>query len=681
MESGTGLKESAKRIVKSRWSLGSIILLLIAIAYLVYVLVKVSSYIDKVRLALTPPRLPAMEWTEAENLNPTGWPEKNADWFHFASQGTATLPIPYDWFIALEAPKAHPRWAILGKKAPLFVDDYIYRHGFIKVNKSANNPDGLPIGFAKTPSIYFKGINRHSDAIGFTCAACHTGQFTYKDKRYIVDGGPAVTDLGQFSKSLGAALGQTALSSKFGFLDGRFDRFAARVLGDHNNAISRSRLKEELAATIDSLKGGPDIVEVTEGFTRNDALNRIGNQVFSHDFDRTGNYSAVNAPVTYPHLWTTSWFDWVQYDGSIMQPLIRNSGEALGVKAYLNTTAPSDQRFASSVNINNLVEIEDWLGGTHPIDNGNQFNGLRAPKWPASLPKIDQRLSEKGEQLYDKHCSGCHLPATNTAKFWSAKYWQPIEYYSSDKQYQKTDKPYLKLKIIELDDIGTDPSQANVLTKRTVDATGLNVNTQVCTVVEFEKEGELITALKYVDLNDSSTGNFGLTLGAIVERTNQQWFKQNYTSSTQQNAMKGGRPNCLQVGQGYKARPLNGVWATAPFLHNGSVATIYDLLSPAGQRPTFVELGNPEFDAKKLGLVQSAQVMTLNQVTADEKAPHAKDDYSSQGYFILDTRQMGNLNTGHSFEGEHRGYAKNGVVGPLLSEDEKMALIEYLKSI
>ena len=33
----------------------------------------------------------------------------------------------------------------------------------------------------------------------------------------------------------------------------------------------------------------------------------------------------------------------------------------------------------------------------------------------------------------------------------------------------------------------------------------------------------------------------------------------------------------------YKARPLNGIWATAPFLHNGSVLTLYDLLLPADE--------------------------------------------------------------------------------------------------
>ncbi len=681
MNSNNQFVYRAKKIAKSRWSIGTIILLLIGIVYVLYVLSQVAAYIDKVKIALTPPDLPDIEWSRSVDLNPMGWDGENSDWFRFASQGTATLPIPYEWFIALEAPKSRPEWALLGKQSPLFVESDIYKHGFIKTEARAYNPDGLPIGFSKTPSVYFDGIGRRANAIGLTCAACHTGQFVYDDTRYIVDGGPAVTDLGLFGKSLGAALGQTQLSSKFKLLDARFNRFAARVLGDNDNLLSRSRLRKELSETIDSLQGSADVIEVTEGFTRNDALNRIGNQVFNKDLDRHSNYAAISAPVTYPHIWTTSWFDWVQYDGSIMQPLIRNAGEALGVKATLDMSAPDSQRFASSINTNNLVKIEKWLSGTHPQNQGQEFNGLRAPKWPDTLPSIDRKLAQKGQVLYGQHCAGCHLPATNSTAFWSDKYWKPIRYYTRQNELRETEQAYLNLKIIDLDDIGTDPSQAKVLSTRRVDVTGLNLETDVCALVEFEQNGNVVEALKYVPVQDSASGNFGLSLGAVVERTNQHWFKQNYTPQAKQKRMQGGRPNCLQTGQGYKARPLNGVWATAPFLHNGSVATIYDLLTPAAQRPVFIELGNPAFDPTKLGLKQSKKIGEYNTSLDNKGSPAATEDYSSKGFFILDTRQMGNHNTGHSFEGDHRGYARNGVVGPALSEPDKAALIEYLKSI
>src|SRR5690625_3270750 len=60
----------------------------------------------------------------------------------------------------------------------------------------------------------------------------------------------------------------------------------------------------------------------------------------------------------------------------------------------------------------------------------------------------------------------------------------------------------------------------------------------------------------------------------------------------------------------YKARPLNGIWATAPYLHNGSVPTLYDLLLPAKRpddpedgeyRPDEFMVGSREFDPIKVG--------------------------------------------------------------------------------
>ena len=52
----------------------------------------------------------------------------------------------------------------------------------------------------------------------------------------------------------------------------------------------------------------------------------------------------------------------------------------------------------------------------------------------------------------------------------------------------------------------------------------------------------------------------------------------------------------------YKARPLNGIWATAPYLHNGSVPTLYDLLNPPNQRPSTFTSGDSNSILRKLGL-------------------------------------------------------------------------------
>ena len=66
-------------------------------------------------------------------------------------------------------------------------------------------------------------------------------------------------------------------------------------------------------------------------------------------------------------------------------------------------------------------------------------------------------------------------------------------------------------------------------------------------------------------------------------------------------------PNGL-VDYARKGRALNGIWATAPYLHNGSVPTLYDLLLPAADRPKKFRVGSRELDVKKVGLKQGESV-------------------------------------------------------------------------
>jgi hypothetical protein len=103
---------------------------------------------------------------------------------------------------------------------------------------------------------------------------------------------------------------------------------------------------------------------------------------------------------------------------------------------------------------------------------------------------------------------------------------------------------------------------------------------------------------------------------------------------------------------GYANLPLDGVWLRAPYLHNGSVPTLWDLLLPAAQRPKQFYRGNDAYDWKKMGF-------------ESESATASDGTY----YFHYDTTEPGNSNSGH----EGHGY------GTDLFDDDKKALIEYLK--
>ena len=103
---------------------------------------------------------------------------------------------------------------------------------------------------------------------------------------------------------------------------------------------------------------------------------------------------------------------------------------------------------------------------------------------------------------------------------------------------------------------------------------------------------------------------------------------------------------------GYANSPLDGVWLRAPFLHNGSVPTLRDLLEPSAQRPKAFYRGYDVYDQKKVGFVSDVE---------KEKG---------REYFRYNTEEPGNSNKGH--EGKRYGTE--------LSSAEKDALVEYLKT-
>lgn len=651
---------------------------------------------------LTPPALRSVDVEPDPKALNQNWPKEVSQRFHSISQGTRTLPLPLSWFRALEQPKRN-LLALPFSESDLFIEnDYLLRFGFIKGEESAYNPFGLPVGFAVTPSQKLPGVSGQHDAVGLTCAACHTGQITYGDQLYLIDGGPAVTDLGLLTEALGAALGQTALAARIPFFDGRFERFAERVLGDSHSDGRRLKLQAELESLLGHLASVPSGFDVVEGFSRLDALNRIGNQVFAIDNKRHDNYAAINAPVNFPHIWTVSWFDWVQYDGSIMGPLIRNAGEALGVSAFLNTTAPlKEHRFASSIDYNNLRWIEDALSGPPPYPE-KTFKGLLAPSWPDGFPEIDERLADRGRTLYDKHCSSCHRPPLDSEEIW--QHFYTIAYEQKGEQRQSPDR-VLRVKAIPLSQVGTDPAQANVLLTRTVNTagdvvgtgngpvSGMGLNTRICVEIPTQDERPKVgypetespvgydvdeaRPLIELTIDDSTTQSFAYGLGALVQMANDSWFLQNNVPKDRRAEYERERPNCLRAGAGYKARPLNGVWATAPFLHNGSVPTLHALLSPPEDRPDLVQLGGTAFDPVRVGIAQDEAII--------EKARSRRGERYVDGYFILNTQIAGNLNIGHEFsdrwqDGVHYMNQPKGVIGPLLSEEERLALIEFLKT-
>jgi hypothetical protein len=112
------------------------------------------------------------------------------------------------------------------------------------------------------------------------------------------------------------------------------------------------------------------------------------------------------------------------------------------------------------------------------------------------------------------------------------------------------------------------------------------------------------------------------------------------------------------------------VWATAPYLHNGSVPSLYWLLKPASERPRQFCMGARDFDPQHVGFRVNA-----GEPASCETGETLFSMTDSGGKEI-----NGNSVFGHSLEGTP-GPGKNGVIGRMLSEDERFDLIEYLKTL
>jgi hypothetical protein len=550
--------------------------------------------------------VPAVERPQEVVWMQQNWtPEQRTRYYHTA-QGSDLMP--YEWFLALEQP------SISLSGAPAFREDsYLQGFGFIPDGRSEVNPDHLPVGFARDDHFNDPYTNQNQVVLGLTCAACHTGELFYGGKALRVDAGPAMIDLQKFTEALGLAITWTYYDPL------RFHRFADKVLGPNHPQADQARLREALKYYLDTsfaeFKSTRHMFPTSEGYGRTDALARIGNFVFGTELNNEKNLVQGTGPVNYPPVWDASWLDWVQYNGSIQQPMGRNVGEALGVRSRINLLGYPGAQFENTIRVDNLHEIEMLLGGAKPGD------GVWSPKWPEEiLGKIDRDKAAKGAQLYVEMCASCHRHPMSSDEGRKPEYW--TDYRDSG------GNQFFKVKMVALDFIGTDPNQAQNFYDRKADSGPVGMGT--------------------VSAGDGLT----YITQKLIENA---YAKLNHTPA-QQDEWNGHRKNVLRAPLAYKARPLNGIWATPPYLHNGSVRNLFELLSPAGERAPLFYLGSKQFDPVKVGL------------NTDELDGASK----------LDVTKTGNSKAGHEFNEGPKG---KGIIGRKLTPEERMQIIEYLKTL
>jgi hypothetical protein len=250
--------------------------------------------------------------------------------------------------------------------------------------------------------------------------------------------------------------------------------------------------------------------------------------------------------------------------------------------------------------------LEKWL------------ENLWSPQWPKDyLEAIDPVKAGKGQVYYEEHCQRCHASIDRTsAKRRVKAIMIPV------KDGGRGTIPVTK-------GVGTDPGQATVGATRT-GTTGILEGKRE-SVITGDKFGSTAKAVHL--LTNAVVGSIISDPIEIVESLIIDHLKVRKAQSFDPIS--------------YKGRPLNGIWATAPYLHNGSVPNLWELLKAPDDRVKAFHVGSRQFDPKNVGF----------------------ETQEFQGSYRFDTSLDGNSNGGHDY-----GTSE-------LSDEQKWELIEYLKTL
>ena len=440
-----------------------------------------------------------------------------------------------------------------------------------------------PLGFVISNTSSGKEVWR-GKWLGVTCAACHTGQVEYQTKTLRIDGAPTMADLNQFLWDLQAAFRATYAD---GLKNGdKFKRYAKNFPGEWDKALLE-RLGH--AVTDQDLWHVRNDPPTPPGFARFDAVGVIFNQLIYLSGNQPVGDFKNDAPVSFPFLWDTSHHNQTQWNGVAPDiPIVRNITQGIGAFARYDPHAGAFQE-----------------PSTIPLDNQRRLqrlvHKLRSPAWPENiLGAIDRQKAKQGRVVFEKKCASCHASQNRE---------EPLQ--------------YLQVTMNPVHEVKTDGNMvANADHRELRRPDGTHVLVAVAAG----------PAVKDIVFSWSHVGEIVPFVGEAISA----FFR--WDSDFGRDTTKRDR---------YKARPLDGIWATAPYLHNGSVPNLYQLLLPSKRKSFYV--GSRQFDPVHVGFI---------------------DDDKSGTW--LDAGISGNLNTGHD------GSTYNG---ELDLETEVWPLIEYMKTL
>ncbi len=588
-----------------------------------------------------------------------GWTAQQREGWYEASQGSRL--VPYVWFQALEQPDSQALFS-----------DPAYLESFGYIPSDASRKTGLPIGFAidtqadgdfvRTGGSWYDGQSHAEETaepwLGFNCSACHTSQFRYDNKDFRADGGPGLGDFQSFIEAFDKALIQTRDQPE------KWERFAANVLKGKDTKPNRDKLRDRLSAQIaweekvqainePASPTEPGNATIRSGYARTDAFGHIYNKIALYNEAPVQPRNTSNAPVSYPFLWNIHLQKKVQWNGAAENQKVkflgkeldygalgRNAGEVFGVFGEVRLTTPETtpllKGYKSTLRIDNLLGLEKLV------------SQLETPPWPGELPPYDETLAAKGKPLFDRHCASCHFPRDA----WPARL-------KANKGIERM-IPFEESKPENITDIWMACNAAlyqaftgnlKGTKKGYFNGDPIAKSTDVVTQLQISVKGGLVA--KKEDL----VGN-ALRIFVGADRIPRSGDGSLASEGLPPNR-EARRQQCLSAKGNellaYKARPLDGIWATPPYLHNGSVPTLYHLLLPATKRPPSFWVGSRDYDPVHVGYVW-------------------KDKPQGRAFPFVAVDPSGNPVDGNSNAGHEYGANE-------MEEPDRMALLEYLKTL
>jgi len=608
------------------------------------------------------------------------WTQTDRAFWYRASQGSRLIPLA--WMRALE--EADSEEALLSP-------DNLTRYGYLQDKASSYNPYGLPVGFVidhdrsrsadimcQTLPAICAGRVMRQEWLGLNCSACHTADIRFEGKTVRVEGAPALADFQTMLEDLHAALLATSIDER------KLERFATRVLGANHAGQARKALQAQIAE-LAAYRGkllAMNRSDVRYGYGRLDAQGHILNKVAL--VGQGGDlHQAVrsNAPASYPHVWNTSQQDKIQWNGiageivklpifgktTDIGGLVRNVSEVIGVFAHMEVSPrwkPAFLGYESSVRVKEMIDLEQTL------------EKLGSPAWPEEVfGPIDADKATRGRTHFVDKCAQCHDDLA------VGDITSPIKVKMSGVQEVGTDVMLACNTLLHRSNAGLYEGRKFFIVKgeriKSQDSTTLMLKNAAAGVV-VGKLDELLESVVGDVLDGVRTARFEAALSDDAEYLPGALSPEKRALAEQ--CLKSREAAAENTIVAYKARPLNGIWATAPYLHNGSVPSLYDLLLPSHlrtvlkpgetmaapgpeQRALSFHVGSREFDPVHVGFrTDNAPVAVLSDGTP--VPPFRFDVVDGEGNPV-----PGNYNSGHEY-----GTAD-------LSENERLDLLEYLKTL